>query len=528
MTDIDQQITNKPSKRICAIDLGTNSFHGIIVDIYPDGSFRTVDQIKEMVRFGRRGVGVPLDKETMDAGIDALRKISLLAEHQQCERILAFATSAIREAPNGGDFIQRSIDELQLKIRAIPGKVEAELIGYAVQHGMALGSEPVLVMDIGGGSTECLILTNESFLFLDSYKMGVSRMTADFVKNDPITKNEIKALQDYYKKQTEHLRKIFLKHESDTLIGSSGTMQNIGAMVAKMNGESPDITLNEYEYSAEDFKKFYKKFVKLNREERLKTPGLDEKRVDFIVAGLVLVDTIISETKITRIRTSTQALREGIILRFIKKEMSDLHLLADYPDTRKRSVYELLTKCDWRETHSTHVSRLAVKLFDETMDIHQLNETDRELLEYASLLHDIGYHISHKKHHKHSLYIIQNSDLKGFKEEEIQIMAHVARYHRRSTPKARHELYSRLSSETQQKIKKLSGILRVADGLDRSHFQNVKDIHVKMKSNKCVIYLDTQIDPSLEIWGANRKKELFEEMMGKSLKIKKSKQLKSK
>lgn len=510
---------NTAYKRICAIDLGTNSFHAIIVDIYPDASFRTVDQLKEMIKLGARGVGNPITAESMDAGIEALQKIKLLADAQQCEKIIALATSAIREAPNGGDFIQRSIDEVGIKIRAIPGKVEAELIGYAVQHGMALGSDPALIMDIGGGSTEFILANSTELLYLESFKLGVSRMTADFVRNDPIQKDEIQALTQYYKETLSHLKEIFIKRGKQTLIGSSGTMQNIAAMIAHEKGQPPDLTLNEFEYSARQFNAFYKKFIKMTREERLRIPGLDEKRVDFVVAGLVLVKTVVDELGIKQIKTSTQALREGIILRFIKKEMKGLKLLADYPDSRRRSIFELLKKCDWQEIHSSHVSRIALDLFDQTKEVHQMTEKDRELLEYASLMHDIGYHISHRRHHKHSLYIIQNSDLRGFKEEEIQIMAHIARYHRRSTPKKRHELYSRLQPEVQQRIRRLSGILRVADGLDRSHFQNVIAVDVRLKKNKCVLSIETQIDPDLEIWGAMRKCELFEEMTGRKLKI---------
>ncbi|MFW6348396.1 MAG: HD domain-containing protein [Cyclonatronaceae bacterium] len=513
-----------PHRRVAAIDLGTNSFHAVIADIQADGSYRTTDSLKEMIHLGRNGVGQPLSEEDRRRGLDALRKIKRLCEHQNVDSIVAYATSAIREAPNGGEFVQEVIDELDIKIQPIPGFKEAELIGHAVMHGMALEETPGLVMDIGGGSTEFVIVDRHEVLHTVSRKIGVSRMSSDFVKHDPIKKKEITALREYYKKQLSVLSGPVSTYKPDILIGSSGTMQNIAAMIAKRNNEHVDITLNEFEYSAEDFRAFYEEFIKLNKKQRLKTKGLDEKRVDFIVPGLVLLDYVLEKFDIRRIKTSEQAMREGIIIEYIKNELKALRMLEKYPDTRRRSVFELLKKYEWHKVHSTHVKLLALKIFDDTQPVHQLTPGDRELLEYASLMHDIGYHISQKKHHKHSLYIILNSNLKGFTQEEIEVMAHVARYHRRSTPKSRHSLFNSLTDEQQRKVRYLGGILRVADGLDRSHYQNVISIQSRLVENKegghdMDLSITTLADPELEIWGANRKKEMFEEMLGGRLHI---------
>ncbi|MCA1802239.1 MAG: Ppx/GppA family phosphatase [Rhodothermaceae bacterium] len=514
----DKSQNGRATRRIAAIDLGTNSFHAVIVDIYPDGSFSTVDALKEMIFLGKDGVGRMLSHSEMDLGIDTLKKIKTLCVHQNVENILAYATSAIREAENGGVFIQRAIDEVQIKIMAIPGIKEAELVAYAVQHGMQLGNTPHLIMDIGGGSTEFIIADNKEIFFKDSKKLGVSRMTADYLKHDPVTKSEIRLLSTYYHKRLADIRMGMELYPADVLIGSSGTMQNIASMIAAMKHLSTSVTLNEFEYSAEDFFRFYDSFIRLNKKKRLDVPGLDTKRADFIVAGMILVKKVLEEFKISRIKTSVQAMREGIIVSYIRQEMKNLQLLADYPDTRRRSVFELLRKCRWHELHSSHVSNLALKLFDQTIKWHKLGYREKELLEYSALLHDIGYHISHRKHHKHSLYIILNADLKGFSQDEIEIMAHVSRYHRRSTPKNRHQLYSELTSSQKKLVKTLSGFLRVADGLDRSHYQNVTDLRVEIGSN-VRIYIKTIADPELEIWGALRKKELFEVIFGKKLEI---------
>lgn len=517
--NMSSEINNRPTQRITAVDLGTNSFHAVIVDIYPDGSFRTIDKLKEMVLLGSSQKNNRLSEDAMERGLDALRKIKTLSDHQGAEKMLAYATSAIREAENGGTFIQRMIDELGLKAWAISGKMEAELIYHAVQHAIALDDKPVLMADVGGGSVEFIIGNRKQYYFLASKKIGVARMTNRFVEHDPIAADEIAQMENYYRQQLTDVAEAFAQHRTDTLVGSSGTMENISEIIARRQDDKPSLSLNEFEYTANEFKEFYEDFISYDREKRSNVKGLDDKRVDIIFPGLVLVKLLIEMFGIKRIKTSDQALREGIILRYIKKEMDDLKLMADFPNPRKRSVYELLRKYNWHREHSLHVSELALKLFDELQPIHQLDENDRELLEYASLMHDIGYHISRRKHHKHALYLIRNADMKGFKEDEIEVMANVARYHRRSTPKSRHKYYDRLDKETKRRIRKMSGLLRVADGLDRSHYQNVHQLDVEIQEDKITLHLQTESDPELEIWGAERKSELFEETMGRELSI---------
>lgn len=519
---MSEPLLHRAVKRITAIDLGTNSFHAVIVDIYPDGSFYTVDKLKEMVLLAEKGVAEGLSEAAMERGLNALRKIKTLSDHQKSELILAYATSAIREAKNGGIFIQRVIDEIGIKINAIPGRLEAELIGLAVQYGIQMpeeDEEPALVMDIGGGSVEFIIADKHKFYFLTSKKMGVARMHALHVDHDPISSDEIETLWNVYHDKLTDLAQAFAMHRSTLMVGSSGTMENIALMIAYKNNRTPNLSLNELEFSSDEFSEFYNNTIGLNRKTRSKLKGIDEKRIELLPAGLVLVNYMLSTFGIKQVKISSQALREGIILRYIRKELKELSSSEWVDDPRRRSVLELVHKCDWHEDHSRHVASLANDLFDYLKSDMELGEEDRELLEYAAYMHDIGYHISHRKHHKHALYIIRNADLMGFKESEIEIMANVARYHRRSTPKSRHPFFKNLSKELKNRIKKLSAILRVADGLDRSHYQNIREMKMENKSAKIVIFIKSEADPHLEIWGAMRKRSLFEEVTGKSLEI---------
>lgn len=516
---MDESVINKPVKRVTAIDLGTNSFHAVIVDIYPDGSFYTVDKLKEMVLLQDKGMGDRLSDEAFQRGYDALKRIKTLSDHQNSERILAYATSAIREAENGGEFIQKVIDDFGVKINAIPGRVEAELIGLAVQHGVAMPQAPSLIMDVGGGSVEFILADHEKFYHVSSKKMGVAKMTSRFVDSDPITEEEIKKLENHYRSQLTEVAQSFAMHRGDILIGSSGTMENIALMVADHNKFSPSMSVNELRFTAEEFYKLYDEVILMNADERSRLNGLDEKRIDLLPAGLVLMRYVLKTFGIKEIKISTQALREGIILRYINQELKDLKKNLSIEDPRHRSVMELVQKCHWHELHSRHVAKICEELFDELRDDLSLTDTDRELLTYAAYMHDIGYHISHRKHHKHALYLIRNADLKGFTEDEIEVMANVARYHRRSTPKPRHKHFNKLPKDQKKRVKKLSAIMRIADGLDRSHYQNVRSMNLIKTPENITIEIFTEEDPQLEIWGAMRKNLLLEEVTGKSVEI---------
>lgn len=509
----------QPVKRIAAIDIGTNSFHAVIVDVYPDGSFYTIDKLKEMVLLAEKGFENRLSEAAFKRALSALQKIKTLCDHQGAETILAYATSAIREAENGGELIQKVIDEVGIKIIAIPGRVEAELIGLAVQHGVEMPDSPSLTMDVGGGSVEYIIGNKERFFHLSSKKLGVARMTARFVEHDPISKEEIQTLTDHFRTNLTDVAQSFASHRASMLIGSSGTMENIALMIAYRKDKSPNMSVNELEFTATEFFDLYDDVIGMDYDERAELKGLDEKRISLLPAGLVLLNYVLKTFGNKRIKISSQALREGIILRYISQEMAHLQETEFIESPRRRSVMELVNKCNWHEQHSRHVAKLALQLFDEFQDELDLYDVDRELLEYASFMHDIGYHISHRKHHKHALYIIRHSDLKGFKESEIEIMANVSRYHRRSTPKSRHKHYDKLPKEEKNRVKKLSAILRVADGLDRSHYQNVQGMSIETSSDTVTIKLKTESEPQLEIWGAMRKNALFEEVTGRTLKV---------
>ena len=219
-----------------------------------------------------------------------------------------------------------------------------------------------------------------------------------------------------------------------------------------------------------------KRLIEADLDERLNMPGLDPRRADLSVAGVVLLDTILRKLGAAELTLCDLALREGLVLDYIHRNRAKIRKADRYPDVRRRSVIELGERCGYWPEHAQQVARLALSIFDQTRSAHGLGEREREWLEYGALLHDIGVHISYERHHRHSYYLIKNGDLRGFEPHETEVIALVARYHRQAMPKKSHEGYDELTPKLRKTVKRLSAMVRLAEGLDRSHSQTVSAV----------------------------------------------------
>jgi exopolyphosphatase/guanosine-5'-triphosphate,3'-diphosphate pyrophosphatase len=286
-----------------------------------------------------------------------------------------------------------------------------------------------------------------------------------------------------------------------------------------MNGRACDVSLNNSAFTRAEFQELYKAVLPLSAVDRKKMTGLDEKRVDLIVPGLILIDMIFRLFNLKEIVISDSALREGMVLHYLQHRVAAGNRKSSEgePDIRRESVYELGFRCGWTRDHAEHVARLSLQLFDKLAPLHHLDEKYRELLEYAALLHNIGTFISISSHHKHSQYIIQNGELRGFSPSETEIIAHVARYHRKSPPSERHTGYSLLHPSSRRAVDVLSGILRLANGLERGHRQNIQKISVEVKGKAITIFLKTRFESDLEIWAADLLKPWLETVLDKTI-----------
>ena len=499
------------SVRIAAIDVGSNSVHMIICQVEPDGGMVPLFRMKEMI--GLAAAAFPsrsLPPAAMDHAIAVLARFKQTAMGRGCEKIRCVATSAVRESSNGGDLLQRIGDELGLSARVISGREEARLIYLGVRHAAHLHANTLLV-DVGGGSVEFIIGDEEQASLLESRKLGASRMTTQFVKSDPISEADLAALRRHYDKELSPLCEQLLAAKFTRAIGTSGTLETLAAMSHAIPGGSNGSRSSAgtvLERGA--FNQLLDKLVKSTAAERGRMAALDPRRRDQIVAGAVLVGELFRRLRLRKIELCKSALREGVLVDYVARHIPELTIRQRIGDPRRRSVLALARRCAWHKIHSEQVAKLCVRLFDQLRSLHGLDPRARELIEFGALLHDIGWHISQEGHHKHSMYLIANGNLEGFTEEEIQIIANIARYHRKSPPRKKHPVYQRLTPSAKRIVDIGASLLRLADGLDRSHGGVVEDLRCRTTAAHVKCSVVTRDDAQLEVWGANRKREMFE------------------
>jgi exopolyphosphatase / guanosine-5'-triphosphate,3'-diphosphate pyrophosphatase len=506
--------------RIAAIDIGTNSVHMIVVRVRPDLSFEVIDREKAMVRLGAGGLdGKALTSEAMSAALQALSKFKRLAESHSVDKILAAATSATREARNGGEFLARIEAETGVRPRVITGAEEARLIHLAAVYGVDVGSARAVVIDIGGGSTEITLGTATSTQAAKSFKIGVIRLTERFVKSDPLAGRDEQKLTKHVLSEIDRHCDQITAAGFDRVIGTSGTILSLGTVATAIAEGTVPSELRNLRVPAKQIRRLRKEVVALSLAQRLTIPGLDPRRADLIVAGAVLLDAILRRLGAEDITLCDLALREGLVLDYIRRNSKHIEHVDSIPDVRRRSALELGERCNFYAEHAQQVVRLALAIFDQTRAVHGLTDREREWLEFAALLHDIGSLISYERHHRHSYYLIRNGDLRGFDPDEIEVIALVARYHRRGTPKRSHEEYARLPAPLRKTVRTLASILRVAESLDRSHTQTISGLDFRDRGDDALLQVHTTGDAELEVWATNRHLQPFERLLGKPIRL---------
>ncbi len=510
------------SVRLAAIDVGSNSIHMIVAQIDPAGGVTTLWRMKETTGLGRLSFPARrISSDAMERALATLARFQHAARTKAAEKVIAVATSAVREAQNGGDLIERARRELKLPIRVVGAREEARLIYLGVRHAGCFGGapdEPHLAIDIGGGSVEFIVGTNERSMLLESRKLGAARMTARFIKSDPPAKEEIEKLRAHYDREVGPLFEQIAKTQPVKAVGTSGTLENIARLCGTDgagNGKPAHPTID-----AKRLDKLVSRLMKTSSTDRGEMPDLDDGRKDQIIAGVVLVQSILERLKaqkLDKLSICSAALREGILLDYVQRKLPAMRIRREVPDPRRRSVLDLCRRCEWHKEHSEQVTTLTLKLLDELRRLHRLGPIERELIEYAALMHDIGWHIGRRNHHKHSAYLIRHGKLRDFSREEVLIMANIARYHRGPLPKQSHRLYAKLGKKARNTVDFGAAILRVADGLDRSHAAVIRDLKCVVGAKGVKIELETRADAELEIWGARRKADLFEQVFGRSI-----------
>lgn len=513
---------------LAAIDLGTNSFHLVVARMLPNGRFETMASEKEMVRLGSgSGDMKHLSEAAIDRGVAALRRFRQVADINGA-RLRAVATSAVREALNQQVFIQRAWREAGIDVEVISGPEEARLIHLGVLQALPVFNRRLLLIDIGGGSTEVLVGLGADIEWSRSHKLGAIRLTDRFFPEGRTSVRRADRCRRYLHSFLVNTALELRDHPFDVAVGSSGTIQNLAVMAAALRGDSAPKSINSATFTRAELSKLTQQLLDATTtEERLRLPGIEARRADILPAGAVLLDTLAELLGIEQFTVSAYALREGVLLDAARQSEHHAHLdpLHHLSDLRRAGVEHLLRSTDPAVTHAHHTAELALQLFAQTSVVHQLPDSYAELLEAGALLANTGRMIAHDSHHKHSYYLIRNTDqLTGFTNHEIELIAQVARYHRKSGPKARsHSEFAALSPLDQQAVRVMAGLLRIAIGLDRGHEGVVRRVQcdVDVESGRLVIeaVVADGIDAHLEAYTADARKELAEAALGLGIDI---------
>ncbi|NER78792.1 MAG: Ppx/GppA family phosphatase [Leptolyngbya sp. SIO1D8] len=509
---------------LAAIDVGTNSIHMVLVKIKPSlPAFTIIDREKETVRLGNFSADGNLSEEAMERGVAALKRCHAIAESFQAEEILAVATSAVREAKNGHVFLERAEQETGLSIQLISGTEEARRIYLGVLSGMEFHNQPHGIIDIGGGSTELILGTGEPHRFLNSTKVGAVRLTARFVTTNPISDEEFTYLKAYVRGRMEPPVEDFSRHllpgEELRLVGTSGTIECLAVLVAQDRlGFTPE-PLNGFQMSRAELSTWVERLRKMTYSERLTLSEMSARRAEIIVAGAVILHETMDLLGVESITICERALREGVVVDWMLTRGLIEDRMQFQSSVRERSVRATAQKYQILQDHSDRVAKLVLSLFDATRGIlHKWTEPERELLWAAAILHNCGHFISHSGHHKHSYYLIRNGELLGYTESEIEIVGNIARYHRKSLPRKKHENFENLTTKQhRQMVSELSAMLRVAVALDRRGIGAIQSVDYDYQEATRTLYLNLRPaspddDCASELWNLEDKKTWFQDL----------------
>jgi len=501
--------------RLGTIDIGSNSVRLLVAEPLRGGTYRILDEEREPTRLARSvSASGRLDEASIEATINALQTFRKIASGYQVTRLRTIATCAVREAENGPDFCRRVREQVGLDIEVISGEREARLAFASVQHAFDLAGKNVVVADIGGGSTEIVFATGNLIESIFSTPLGAVRLTEQFTaegdggggKNQGRLATEVAAALKQWT-----TRPHFAAH---FLVGCGGTFTTLAELMMAAKRQT-DVSVAGYRVSQAEVRHLLERLAAMPVRARRSMPGMTPDRADIIVAGLTVIDAMLKRFRVNTVLVHTRGVRDGLV-REMLDETPDLE--AD-PDQRDAAIERLAAACSGELEHGRKVAMLAGRLHEQVAEPLGLPPDDRVLLESAARLQDVGYVINYDQHHKHSYHLIRNSRLPGIRGHDLEIIANVARYHRGAYPKKKHENFAALAADDQRRVKGMAALLRLAGGLDRSRTQQVRDVSARIEDGRAIIEVVSDDDPYVDLWGAERRLELFEKVFKMPIEI---------
>lgn len=504
---------------IAAVDIGTNSIH-MVVARATDTGFEVITREKSPARLGE-GAGdmKSLGRAAMDRGIEALARMRRIADVHGAT-VVAVATSAVREAENREEFIRRAAVEAGTSIRVISGVEEARLIHLGALQALPLAGRRSILIDIGGGSTEVVVADDESELFARSFKLGAVRLTNRFFASGHTKSSAVDECRRFIESMVEPVRREIRSLGHEVAVVSSGTAETVARIVRMKSHGSVPPSMNGVTFTSRDLSRAADVITDSTTDgARRAIPGMDPARADIITAGTLILDELARAFRIRELTFSEFALREGVLLDAARR----LRPGSDGAnrDVAVTSARKLCRRCDEDPAHAETIARIATRIYDQICDEFEVDRRDCALLEVAGLVANVGITVSHARHHLHSYYIIRNAELLGLSQHDIEIVAQVARYHRKSEPKEEHAAFAALDETDKMRVRVLAGVLRVAIGLDRTHDGRVTDVVLDAgkKRVRLLVGAAADADLSLNLYAANERRHLLEDALDTTVEV---------
>lgn len=515
-------MSDAQTRTVAFMDIGTNSIRLLLVRLHPNHTYTILTQLKQTVRLGEgEFLHQHLQPAAIERAVQVAKQFADLARASGAEEIVVVATAATREADNQEAFVERLQHEARLDVRVISGPEEARLIYLGVASGAYLGHKQAVFIDIGGGSTEVIIGTQQHYTYLGSLKLGAIRLSTQFLADErgPVALQKYQAMRQYIRLHAVRTLREMQAYRLEAAFGSSGTIENLAHVAMRQFNKRP--LQRDDVLTAAQLKQVVSLLAALSLDERRKVPGLNPERADIILGGAAILETLMHELRLTEMTVSEHGLREGLLADYMLRH-GDPNLATE-ASVRLRSVLQLARTCHVDEAHARTTARLALTLFDSarTLGLHRLGAWERELLEYAALMHHIGAFLTYTDYQAHTHYLIRHANLLGFDQKEIAIMATTALFHRKAPPRKKHPEFAALDAKAQQIVPILSLCLRLAENLDRGYTGLVQHVALcPVHSREIALHIYAPHDCQVEIWGLQKHAEAFERVFERRLSIK--------
>lgn len=498
ITEVAPAPSTEP-RQVAIIDLGSNTGRLIALAYQPGYSYKLIDELRDVVRLAEgMGVTKAIRAEAFERGLDTLKTFKAYCDAVGIDDICAHATSAVRDAANGPSFLAAVEAKTGLRLRLLSGEAEACYGVLAVANSFTF--DDAVVFDLGGGSAQLSLMRKRRFKRSYSWPLGAVRLSERFLLSDPPSKKELKTLTKYVR---EALKQVDAGLGRLPLVGMGGTVRNLGDIQQKREGYPLDL-LHGYLLRQEVLDEIVEELISKPLAERRAIPGLSADRADIIAAGALVVREIVSLLGSPGLIISGQGLREGLFYPYLL-ESEDYPLL---PNVRDFSVHNLARQYYDRPAHNAHVRKLALSLFDQLLPLHGYGTFERELLAAAAVIHDIGMAVNYYDHHKHGYYLVLSAALPGFSHREQALLALLVRFHRKGRPDPQ-GVGGLLAAGDMERVYKLAALLRLAEYLERSKAQRVKDVDCHLSEGRLRIKALANGDAHIEIKQANLRSDLL-------------------